>query len=116
MKTSSPAFATCSEPITKEQFLSISPRARFGIGGMRGTPQRRVVILATASALDVPLFRKLARAMDYELPLPTSALAAKGTARNAGWFTPENCSEAATDSAGIKLHNDEAAQTLQSAA
>lgn len=116
MKTSSPALATFSEPFTKDEFLALAPGATFGIGGLPGTPQRRVVILATASALDLPLFRRLARAMDYELHLLTSALAAKGSARNAGWFTPENCSEAATDSAGIELHNDEVAQTLQSAA
>lgn len=115
MKTSSPTFATTSEPFTKEQFLALAPNARFGVGGLPGTPQRRVVILATASVLDVPLFRRLARAMDYELHLPTSALAAKGTARNAGWFTPENCSEAATESAGIELRKDEVAGMLQSA-
>lgn len=111
------ASAASAAPFTKELLLGLAPSARFGTGGLPNAPQRPVVLLAeSVSALDVPLLRRLARSIGYELHLASSAIAAPGTVRSAGWFTPENCSVAATKTVTSEVPKYEVPETLLSAA
>lgn len=111
------ASAASAAPFTKELLLGLAPSARFGTGGLPNAPQRPVVLLAeSVSALDVPLLRRLARAIGYELHLGSSAIAAPGTVRNAGWFTPENCSDGATETATNEARKHKGLKTLRLAA